>query len=174
MQTLMETVTPSLTEPAAGYAPADEKRPLTGYLVLAGIFQMLVVAGAIGLRRSSKPLPEGYPISDVVLVGMGTQKLSRLLGKDKVTSFLRAPFTEYQGPAGPSEIDERPRGTALRYAIGELLICPYCLGIWVATGFGFGLAAAPRATRMAAFVLSTLGVSDFLQIAYKAAEDKGL
>jgi hypothetical protein len=133
-----------------------------------------VGAAAIALRRSRKPLPERYPISDLILVGMGTHKLSRLLGKDKVTSFVRAPFTEYQGPAGPSEVDESPRGSGLRYAIGELVICPYCLGLWVATGFGFGLAAAPRATRLGAFVLSSLGISDFLQIAYKAAEDKGL
>jgi hypothetical protein len=174
MQTLMEVATPSLTEPAAGYAPAHEKRPLTAYFVLAGLYQVLVGAAAIALRRSRKPLPEAYPTSDLVLVGMGTHKLSRLLAKDKVTSFLRAPFTEYQGPAGPGELEEGPRGTGLRYAVGELVACPYCLGLWVATGFGFGLVAAPRATRMGAFVLSSLGVSDFLQIAYKAAEEKGL
>jgi hypothetical protein len=170
----MEAATPSLTEPAAGYAPSEERRPLAGYAVLAGLFNVLVVAAAIGLRRSGKRPPDRYSISDLLLVGVATHKLSRLLGKDKVTSFLRAPFTEYQGPAGPSELDERPRGTGLRHAIGELVICPYCIGLWVATGLGFGLVAAPRVTRMGAFVLSSLGISDFLQIAYKAAENKGL
>jgi hypothetical protein len=33
---------------------------------------------------------------------------------------------------------------------------------------------APRPTRLAASVLSALTLSDFLQIAYKAAEDRGL
>jgi hypothetical protein len=33
---------------------------------------------------------------------------------------------------------------------------------------------APRGTRFAASVLTGLTISDFLQIAYKAAEDRGL
>jgi hypothetical protein len=33
---------------------------------------------------------------------------------------------------------------------------------------------APRVTRVAASTLTALTVSDFLQIAYKAAEEKGL
>lgn len=170
----MEAATPSLTEPAAGYSAPDTKRPLRGYALLAGLFQLLVVIGGIVLRRSGKRLPKRYPPFDLLLVGAATHKLSRLIGKDKVTSFARAPFTQYEGPAGPGEVEEKPRGDGLRYAIGELIICPYCLGLWVATAFAFGLVAAPRATRLAALMLSALGLSDFLQIAYKAAEEKGL
>jgi hypothetical protein len=33
---------------------------------------------------------------------------------------------------------------------------------------------APRATRLSASVLSAMTISDFLQIAYKAAEERGL
>lgn len=57
---------------------------------------------------------------------------------------------------------------------GELLICPYCLGRWISAGFNLGLVIAPRSTRFAASVLTALTISDFLQIAYKAAEDRGL
>jgi Protein of unknown function (DUF1360) len=170
----VETAAPSLTEPARGYAPAEEKRPLGGYLALTVLFQALVAAAAFALRRSGRELPERYTLSDVLLAGAATHKLARLIAKDKVTSFARAPFTEYQGKGGPSEVEEAPRGSGLRYATGELLVCPYCLGLWVATGFGLGLAAAPRATRLTALVLTSLGISDFLQIAYKKAEEEGL
>jgi Protein of unknown function (DUF1360) len=170
----MEAAAPTLSEPARGYAAPEEKRPLGGYLLLVVVFQGLVALAVLALRRSGRELPERYSLSDVLLAGAATHKLARLISKDKVTSFARAPFTEYQGKGGPSEVEEAPRGSGMRYAIGELLVCPYCLGLWIATGFGFGLVSAPRATRLVAVVLSSLGISDFLQIAYKAAEEKGL
>lgn len=73
---------------------------------------------------------------------------------------------------GPSEVDEAARGHGLRRAIGELLICPYCLGPWVSTAFLAGLAASPRATRWLASVFVVLTGADVLQIAYKQAEDQ--
>ena len=53
-------------------------------------------------------------------------------------------------------------------------MCPYCLGLWASGGFHVGLLFAPRATRFSASVLTAMSISDFLQIAYKAAEDRGL
>jgi hypothetical protein len=87
---------------------------------------------------------------------------------------MRAPFTEYQGRGGPAEVEERARGGEVRGAIGELLVCPYCLGLWASGAFHVGLLFAPRTTRIAASTLAALTLSDFLQIAYKAAEDHGL
>jgi hypothetical protein len=170
----METAAPTFTEPARGYAPPEEERPLGGYLLLTVLFHALVALAAFSLRRSGRALPERYPLSDVLLAGAATHKLARLIAKDKVTSFARAPFAEYQGKGGPSEVEETPRGSGLRYAIGELLVCPYCLGLWISTGFALGLATAPRVTRLIVLALSSLGISDFLQIAYKTAEEKGL
>jgi hypothetical protein len=97
-----------------------------------------------------------------------------VLTKDKVTSPLRAPFTELEGKGGPAEFEERSRGTGVRKAIGELLICPYCVGLWVVAAFSVGLLFAPRVTRFIASLFAALTISDFFQIAYKAAEDKGL
>ena len=87
---------------------------------------------------------------------------------------LRAPFTEFEESGGPSEFEESARGDGARKAVGELLVCPYCLGLWVVSAFSLGLVFAPRLTRFLAAVFSALTISDFLQIAYKAAEEKGL
>lgn len=152
----------------------DPERPLGGYAVLSAAFGGTVGGALFALRAADKPLPKGFGIGDVLLGGVATHKLSRLLAKDKITGFVRAPFTEYQGPGGPGEVEEKPRGSGLRYAVGELLTCPYCLGLWVAAGYGLGLVGAPRATRLAGYVLTALTISDSLQIAYKAAEEKGL
>jgi hypothetical protein len=50
------------------------------------------------------------------------------------------------------------------------LVCPSCVGQWVATGFVFGLVPRPRATRLVASVFAALTAADFLQFAYAAAE----
>jgi hypothetical protein len=163
--------TPDLTAPFAGYSQEDQ--PLAGYAVTTGAFSALF-GGAIVLLARRGRLPDRIGAGDVLLVGVGTHKLSRLIGKERVTSFLRAPFTEYQGKGGPGEVEERARGRGLRRAIGELLICPYCLGQWIAGGFAVGLAVAPRLTRLIAATLAAVTISDVLQIAYKAAEEKGL
>jgi hypothetical protein len=49
--------------------------------------------------------------------------------------------------ATPSELEESSRGTGPRKAIGEMLLCPYCLGLWVISAFVAGLLFVPRAQR---------------------------
>jgi Protein of unknown function (DUF1360) len=155
------------------YAEPHERPPFRTYAAMAAIFNAGFAGALVAARRSGR-LPDRVSTQDVILVGTASHKLSRLLAKDKITAFLRAPFTEFQGRGGPAEVEERARGEGVRRAIGELLICPYCLGLWSAGAFHAGLLFAPRATRVAASTLTALTLSDFLQIAYKAAEERGL
>ncbi len=168
---------PSLEDvPAAvaGYAEPQKRPPFGPYLAFMSIFGGLVSVALLIARRQGRELPEKVGPGELLLVGTASHKLSRLVAKDKVTSPLRAPFTELEGKGGPAELEESSRGTGLRKAIGELLICPYCLGLWVVAAFSIGLVFAPRVTRFVASLFSALTISDFFQIAYKAAEDKGL
>lgn len=155
----------------AHYAPTEE-RPLGPYLVLTGTYGAASAGLLIALRARGHELPRSISAGDVVLVGIATHKLSRLIAKDKVTSFLRAPFTKFQESSGHGEVEEEPCGHGMRFAIGELLVCPYCLAQWVATGLAVGLIGAPRLTRLISAVFVAHTVSDFLQVAYRAAEDK--
>jgi hypothetical protein len=158
----------------AGYAAPRERPPFRSYAALTALFNGAMAAGMAGARRSGRDLPERFETRDIVLNGIATHKLSRLISKDRITSFVRAPFTQYQEPGGPAEVEERVRGEGWRRTLGELLVCPYCLGMWISGGFNVGMVVAPRGTRLAASVLTGLTISDFLQIAYKAAEDRGL
>ena len=164
----------SVPKPMQGYAPPQQRPPLLSYGALALLFNVLFGAALFLIRRSGRELPERIDERDLLLVGTASHKLSRLIAKDKVTSAFRSPFTELQESGGPAEFEERARGRGLRRAIGELLVCPWCLGLWVVAGFSLGLLVAPRLTRFVAGVFSALTVSDFLQVAYKAAENKGL
>lgn len=149
---------------------AAEHRPLAGYAALSGSLTAASVLALLAARRAGKELPGEIGARDVLLVGAATQKVSRTITKEKVTSFIRAPFVRYEEGAGYGELRERPRGKGLRLAVGELLGCPYCIGHWVATAFALGLVTAPRTTRLVAFVFAAETVADFLQLAYGAAE----
>lgn len=117
-------------------------------------------------------LPDRLTWSDLALLAVATHKLSRQLAKDPVTSPLRAPFTTFEGTSGPAELAEDVQGSGATRTIGELVTCPFCLGMWVSTGFTAGYVFAPRATRLAATTLAVLAGSDFLQLAYAYAEQK--
>jgi hypothetical protein len=152
-----------------GYA--HEHRPLAGYSTLTAGFTAAFVGGMVAARRRRAGFGPRPGVWDLITVGAATHKLSRLITKDRVTSFIRAPFVRYEEGAGHGEVSEQPRGTGLRLAAGELLVCPYCLGQWVAGAFGVGLVGAPDLTRLLAFILTAETAADFLQLAYKAAED---
>ncbi len=149
-----------------------EHRPEGSFAAIMGAYGATVAGLGILVRRSGRRLPERFSAADFALLSVATHKLSRLLAKDPVTSPLRMPFTAFAGTSGEAELAEEVRGTGLRKAMGELVTCPFCLGMWVATGFGAGLVLRPDATRLAAFVLSTLTVADVLQFAYSAVEQK--
>ena len=155
----------------AGYAP-HEHRPIGSYAALSGVFGVGLAGALLGLRASGRELPEHLSLGDLVLLGVASHKLSRMATKDKATSFIRAPFTRLRGNAGHAELDEEPRGEGARRVIGELLICPYCLAQWITAAMSVGLVTHPRLTRFVAGIYAELTLADFLQLAYRAAEER--
>ncbi|MGH2911220.1 MAG: DUF1360 domain-containing protein [Solirubrobacteraceae bacterium] len=153
------------------YAPGQE-RPLGSYAILTGVYGTGFAGSLLALRALGHELPERPTVVDLLLLGIATHKLSRLIAKDKVTSFMRAPFTQFQESSGQGEVEEQPCGHGMHLAVGELLVCPYCLAQWVSAGLTLGLIGAPRLTRLLSSVLVAHTVSDFLQVAYHAAEDQ--
>ncbi|MCV7104076.1 DUF1360 domain-containing protein [Mycobacterium palustre] len=149
----------------------DNPRPLKGYSIVMAIYGLVVaVTGAI-VAATGRKLPERWAVQDLLTVAVGTHKLSRTISKDAVTSPLRAPFAHYSGTGGPAEVMEETRqGSALRHSVGELLTCPFCLDMWVATGFVIGLIFVPRLTRLVAGTFTALAGADFLQLAYAKAQ----
>lgn len=160
---------PQMPNPFEGHSPA-QPRALRGYGVLLASFLSLATAFAGWFRASDRNLPDRVAIQDLALLTAAAHKMSRMIAKDRVTSVVRAPFTEFQDDAGPGEVDEAARGGGLRRAIGELLVCPHCLGMWVSAGLTASLLIAPRFTRWMCAVLVMYFGSELLQIAYARAE----
>ena len=153
-----------------GYA--DEDKPLAGYGALSTAWVAAFAGAVLALRASGRQLPDRYTPGDVVIAGIASHKISRLISRDKVTSFLRAPFMRYRGSVGKGEVREDPRGEGLQRAIGELLNCPYCLDHWVASAYGISLVAAPRVTRLVGFIATAETIADYMQLGYRTVHDR--
>ncbi len=134
----------------------EEERPLPEYAGLVGAF-WLIFAAFIATNRER--LPERIPAPDLVLITLSTYKLSRLISKDEVSAFLRAPVTE-------DEAGQKPKPEGIRRAIGELVTCPYCIGLWIASGLSYAQVLFPRETRFATSIFSTHAVTDFLHASF--------
>ncbi|HEU5073381.1 MAG TPA: DUF1360 domain-containing protein [Polyangiaceae bacterium] len=147
----------------SGYAPA-EPVSLRAHAVTLTVFAIGfgLVARRIGRQR------RGYRpnLADVVLLGAGTHKLTRIVAKDVVTAPLRAPFTRREELEGGGEVHDEPRGGGIRRALGTLLTCPYCLGPWFGTALTAALITRPRETRFTLGVMSAVAISDFLHQRY--------
>ncbi|MGV9357342.1 DUF1360 domain-containing protein [Streptomyces misionensis] len=140
--------------------------PLAGYATLAAVFAAGTSGFALLARRRDVRLPERVPPWDVVLLGTAAYKTSRLLVRDKVTSFVRAPFTRRADEGGANEVLDEPRGSGLRRAVGDLLSCPFCVSTWAAGTLVCSYAAAPRLTRLVCGGFGAVTVSDWLQYAW--------
>src|ERR1043165_232457 len=101
----LSDIVDDLPNPAEGYAPPDKRPPLLSYLSFMSLFGSLVAAALLVAKRQGRELPERAPAGQLLLIGAASHKLSRILTKDKVTSPLRAPFTELEGKGGPADLE---------------------------------------------------------------------
>ncbi|MBW5425894.1 DUF1360 domain-containing protein [Streptomyces sp. BG9H] len=151
---------------------AGEGRPLRGYLVAMTAFGVYTAGWATVVKMRGRPLPDKPVPWDVALTAVATFRLSRLLTKASVTSPLRAPFTTYEGPEGPAELHEEARSDGAKDTVGELLTCPFCVSVWVASTLTAGQLLWPRGTRTAMGALTALAGADALQLTYSALVEK--
>jgi hypothetical protein len=152
-----------------GYSKTE--RPLGGYAVLVGVFTV-ALSGILAstVTKSEDEAPE-LSWSDLLLLGVATHKLSRIVTKDLVTSPFRAPFVKFKKSAGAGEVEEEARGEGLQEAVGDLITCPYCIAPWLASALVFGFQRAPRTTRVLSGIFCITAASDFLNQLYVKAKD---
>ena len=142
--------------------------PYKSYAALVGIFG----AGMTGVAALTTLLgrrPEKLNALDLAVLAAATFKASRTIATDEVTSFLRDPFTKDEAREG----DEEPvEDGGPRQAIGELLTCSRCIGMWAAAGVVSLQTVAPRTGRLLTWSLAASAVNDFLQAGFAALTSK--
>lgn len=141
--------------------PAASARPLPEYATLVTVFSA-ALGGFLVLGRNR--LPERIGLGDLARVGVASYKVGRLVAKDEVTSWVRAPVTR-------DEEAQEPEREGMARALGELVTCPYCIGLWVSAGLTAALAVRPRETRLVTTVFAAQAVADFLNAAFVRVRD---
>ena len=133
-----------------------EERPLPEYAALTAGF-WTVFLGFVVTNRDR--IPERIPFGDLARVALATYKISRVLTKEDVTAFVRAPVTE------DAEAQE-PKREGMARVLGELLTCPYCVGLWIASTLSYSLVRFPRETRFATTIFGAYALTDFLHAGF--------
>ena len=142
--------------------PEQATEPLPEYATLTTVFGG-VLGGFLLLAR--RRLPERIGWGDMARVGLASYKVGRLVAKDEVTKFVRAPVTRDEEATEPE-----PQGWPR--ALGELVTCPYCVGLWIAAGFSYSLVLFPRQTRFVTTLFGAQALADFLNAGYVKASDR--
>jgi Protein of unknown function (DUF1360) len=145
----------------------DRKESLYSYSALMGVFSLIFALFLLLSRVTGRPIPERIEARDIALLGMAAHKMSMVGSQDAITSPLRAPVTEIQEKESPKKVVEKPRGEGLRRSVGELLVCKFCLSVWLASFLTYGLVLVPRLTRLIATLFAVVTVSDHLHQTYK-------
>jgi hypothetical protein len=121
------------------------------YALISAVYAA-ALAGTTAVSRRTGQAPTG---PELLPLGLATFTFTRVLTEQKVEEWLRRPFVEEPAPG-----ERRPRGTGLRYAVGELLSCKRCSGAWVGLGLVALRAASPTAGRVATAVGTVGAVND--------------
>lgn len=107
------------------------------YGVLMGAFAaLLLLAGRTSRDKEHVP----FAPWEIACLGLASHDIARILARDRIAVFLRAPFAS-------GEAAQEPRGQGIRRAVGELLTCPHCLSTWIAAALSAGFVHYPRRAR---------------------------
>ncbi len=137
--------------------PASER---TTKLTLGSVFLGGLATFSLLLRTRD----EQVEISglDLVMLGLATYRSGRLVAYERVAAPLREPVTSTipdGSGAGETVVAD---GEAWRWALGELVSCPVCIGTWVAAGLVYGLHLAPTPTRVYITIMGATGIAQLL------------
>ncbi len=149
-------------------AAVEDTREITQAtkLTLIGVF--LALLAAFTAREASRGEDVEIRPFDLLLLGLTTFRAGRLVAYEGVAAPLRAPLTETVPDSSGVGETVVATGTGVRFALGELVSCPICVGTWAAAGLVYGLHLAPRPTRVFLAVMSTTGVAEILQCSTEA------
>ncbi|WP_256860409.1 DUF1360 domain-containing protein [Paraliobacillus ryukyuensis] len=106
-------------------------------------------------------------IFEFVLLGLAVFRCMRLFVFDLVSIKLRQFFQveeEHVLEDGSVEIIVSGRGKGLRYIIGEMLACHWCVGMWSTLGLYLGYTLAPIVFTPILYVLAIAGVAGIIQV----------
>ena len=93
-------------------------------------FTLLLVGGIFILEETPELLLTELTWFEYLIMALATWRLTRLFGKDHVTSFLRDQFYDFHHDEHGEHRNKPERGP--RRILADLFGCPWCLSLWSA------------------------------------------
>lgn len=135
--------------------------PYPAYKLLSFTFNgaLLLVATSKAAKRTFVA-PMG--LGDFALTAAAAHKLAQIISGERVTMYIRSPFTWQKDEGKGGERKEIPKEHGIHRAIGELLTCPYCLAPWISGTLIAGHIFFPVQTRVITTVFAATAAADWL------------
>jgi hypothetical protein len=144
------------TEPRADRETDGSPVEPVDYAKLNAAYGVLLTAMVLATRERAREDP--ITTRELIPIGAATFALAKVVAREKIGTWMRDPFVDAH---------QRPRGSRLRAAVGELVTCTRCVGAWSAmTVVGLRL-ADPAAGRTVTNVLAASAANDWLQSSFK-------
>lgn len=133
-------------------------------IVLDALF-IVVYAAAVLILYNLGRIPHDIRILDLVLIILATARLSDIISTDQVMEWLRRPFvtlapTEIAGHETTTRVG---RGRGLRRTIGDLLSCPWCVGVWIAAVLSYLYFMFPTVMWLFILIMAVAEVASLFQ-----------
>ena len=106
-------------------------------------------------RRPVLPSP-----AELVMLGLASHRIGRMVSFERVGEPFRAPFTATVPDESGADETVVARGRGVRWVLGELVSCPTCVATWASLGLAIGQRFLPAPTRVLVGVLAAAGVAE--------------
>lgn len=92
----------------------------------------------------------------LLVLGLAAYRLANVLSNESITKPLRAPFVDEEKKDG--KMVEQPKKTGFFGAVGLLIYCPSCTGVWLSAALVYFYVFYPESTFLVAlfFALSAI------------------
>lgn len=134
--------------------------------VMASIFFSIVLVVALAIIVSVRgSFPTSIPLFDFILLILASFRITRLVVYDKITRFFRELFMDIriEEVDGIKTVVLTPAIRGIRGTLYDLLMCPWCIGIWSALIVTFCYFLFSWAW-VVIFILAISGVSTLIQL----------
>ena len=105
-------------------------------------------------------------VFEFILLSLATFRITRLIVFDTIITFIRKPFHEIieeVNDDGTTATYLQIKGTGIKFWIGELLSCYWCVGVWVAAILLTSYIFLPIATSVIVYIFAIAAVASIVE-----------
>lgn len=133
-------------------------------MLLDAIFIGLYIAVMVVLYYLGQ-LPHTINVLDLILLGLAAARLSDIISTDQIMQWLREPFVKMEDTeiAGREVQTRTGRGRGIKKVLGDLLSCPWCVGVWVAAFLTYLYFLIPGIVWLFIFIMAIAEIGSLVQ-----------